>query len=378
MNAEHNSSTPVGREVAAIALEAIVRDHMPDLVRNTLDPTRVLEQFEATRLDSLDRLSFAGKVNTFFGIHETGMEDTLLRSGKATDWVDIAWRSLGRNNPYLSFETSGTTGEPKRVTQFLSDLFQEIEELSRIFGSVGRVISTVSAKHIYGFLFTALLPERLGVARIDARDAGPSFWRTEPADGDLIVSFPEYIQFLADSGIALPAGAWVVTSTAPCPPVLWDRVRTAGAERMSEVYVSTETAGIGSRHAKADPFELFSYFSRSEEPGTLLRERPSGSSTSVPAMDKIEWVDERLLRPLRRRDGAVQIGGVNVSPEAVAGKIDEHPDVLEARVWVDSNAGRLSASVRVPAAGDEAAVRSWLEQRLSSNELPKAVELFRE
>ncbi|MFP4643860.1 MAG: AMP-binding protein [Spirochaetales bacterium] len=379
MNAEQNISTPpVGRMVAAIALESIIRDHMPASVRQSLDPARVLEQFEATRLDSLDRLSFAGKVNAFFGVHETGLEDNLLRSGRAADWVDIAWRSLGRAGPYISFETSGTTGDPKRVTQYLSDLLQETEELSRIFGSVGRIISTVSAKHIYGFLFTALLPERLGVPRIDARDAGASFWRSEPAEHDLIVSFPEYIQFLSDSRVALPGGSWIVTSTAPCPPVLWDRVRAAGAESMSEVYGSTETGGIGVRHSKEDPFELFSYFSRSDDPVTLLRERPGGSSTCVSLMDEIEWVDQRRLRPLRRRDGAVQIGGVNVSTETVARKIQEHADVLGARVWVDSKTGRLGARVRVTASGDEAAVRGWIEDRLLTNELPKALEIFRE
>mgnify|MGYP006441738357 CR=1 FL=1 len=58
MNAEHDIFPPVGREVAAVALEAIVRDHMPDSVRGALDPARVLEQFEAMRLDSLDQLSF--------------------------------------------------------------------------------------------------------------------------------------------------------------------------------------------------------------------------------------------------------------------------------------------------------------------------------
>ncbi len=378
MNEQQDFSPPVGREVAAIALEAIVRDTLPADVRSGLDPAHVLEQFEAVRLDSLDRLTIAGKVNTFFGIHETGLEDNLLRSGEASHWVDLAWRSLGRSEPYISFQTSGTTGEPKQIAQPLAELLQETEELAQVFASVRRIIATVSARHIYGFLFTALLPERLGVPRIDAREAGPSFWRREPAEEDLIVTFPDYIQFLTDSQIALPPEASIVTSTAPCPPSLWKRVGEAGPKRMSEVYGSTETGGIGVRHADSDPFELFSYFSRSEDPFALLRKRPDGSTKHVPLMDEIEWVDDRRFRPVGRRDGAVQVGGVNVRPEAVGRKMEEHPDVLEAHVRVDSKTGRLSATARIRGAGDEQAIRHWLEERLTSNERPKAIELVRQ
>ena len=378
MDTKHSLSPPVGRTVAAIALEAIVRDAIPDSVRSGLDPARVLEQFESTRLDSLDRLSVAGKVNTFFGIHETGLEDNLLRSGKASDWVDIAWRSLGRLNPYVSFETSGTTGEPKRVSQPLENLLQEVDELSRMFASARRVIATVSAKHIYGFLFTALLPERLSAVRIDARDVGPSFWREEPADGDLIVSFPDYLQFLVDSRITLPGDARIVTSTAPCPVALWDRIGEAGPRQMSEVYGSTETGGIGVRHAGSAPFELFSYFRRSGDSGTLLRRLPDGSTVPVPLMDEIEWIDERRLRPVGRRDGAVQIGGVNVYPAAVARKIEENPDVHEAQVRVDSKTGRLTATVRLSTGGDETLIRRWIEEHLSSNEFPKILDIVRD
>lgn len=61
----------------------------------------------------------------------------------------------------ITFFTSGSTGEPKKVSRTLKQLICEIEALEQLFGTrmANSVIySTVSHQHIYGFLFYILWP----------------------------------------------------------------------------------------------------------------------------------------------------------------------------------------------------------------------------
>ncbi len=60
----------------------------------------------------------------------------------------------------ITFFTSGSTGEPKKVCRTLEALSAEINQLEALFGSRmhGSVFSTVSHQHIYGLLFYILWP----------------------------------------------------------------------------------------------------------------------------------------------------------------------------------------------------------------------------
>lgn len=367
----------VSRQVVATALEAIVRQALPADVRAQIAADSAVESFESMHLGSIDRLSVAGRVNTFFGIHEKGIEDNLLRSSRVGEWVDIAMQALDRDSPYIAFETSGTTGQPKRVHTPLAALEQEIEHLAELFAGAKRIVSTVQARHIYGFLFSAMLPARLGIPRVEVGSSAMSFWRNDLITGDLVVSFPEYLSFVADFQVDLPGDVTIVTSTAPCPPEIWERLDACGITDMREVYGSTETVGIGIRRSPEAPFELFPYYERAAGETELLRTFPDGQVQPVPLMDSVHWADDRHITPVGRKDLAVNVGGEKVYAEQVESIIAAHPDVEWAEVRINASGNRLSARVKLTDDAEEGNVTEWIDRKCSSVQRPRPVEFLR-
>lgn len=379
----------ISRKAVAVALEAIVREAIPgDQFSDSVLPEDPVSAFESANLNSIDLLTVAGKVNTFFGIHETGLEDNLLRFRDGASWVDLAHRAATRPNATIAFETSGTTGAPRRSPAPVSLLLQEVEELKRHIGEVGRVVSTVSARHIYGFLFTALLPEALGVDRVDVTAKSLSFWRSELREHDLLIAFPDYLSYLADLSIRFPERLTVVTSTAPTVESQWDGIARIGAQRMLEVYGSTETGGIGIRNRWGDPFSLFSYYDRAPEAGfddmseaderQLIRMLPDGSRKTVWLPDRVVWYGDRQLTPGGRTDGAVQVGGVNVYPRRIEEKLLSISGLLSADIRPGSDGSRLEATFVLTLDADEREVRDSVDRLLEANERPRPITFRRE
>lgn len=207
-------------------------------------------------LDSLDFMSLAAAVNEMFHLHEVRSERDLLAGMRFGDWLDAveaAWRD---GVAHVTFTTSGSTGRPKRCVQTFAHLGTEVDALATRWMDSSRVIALAPAHHIYGFLFTALLPDRLAVPCLAAGEIGPARLAAEIRPGDLVVSFPESWAYLARSLPAWPASVEGVVSTGPCPPDVIEELAERGLSRMTEVYGSSETAGIAWRGAPSDDYEL--------------------------------------------------------------------------------------------------------------------------
>ncbi len=314
---------------------------------DTSDPGSFSFGAEGLGLDSLEMLTAAGRVNEFFHLHETGVEDMLLRKRRAREWAEIVMVALGESVSGVTFSTSGTTGRPNRVTHSWASLEQEIAFLADVLAGRRRVISTVPAHHIYGFLFTVLLPEHMGlpVLSFSWEELGVLPARVEA--GDLVVSHPTLWRYLSRSVGAWPAGAWGASSTAPLDPEVHGAVVAAGLERLWEIYGSTETAGVGLRDRPDAPFELFPYFSRlnagaadasaagdagAADAPALDRALPDGTRRQEELRDRLEWVDERHFFPRGRLERVVQVGGENVSLEHVEDVLGGIPGVERAIV----------------------------------------------
>lgn len=319
------------------------------------DPGSFSLGVEGAGLDSLEMLTAAGRVNEFFHLHETGVEDMLLRKRELRDWAEIARVALGEGVSGVTFHTSGTTGQPKRVTHSWASLEQEIVFLADVLAGRRRVISTVPAHHIYGFLFTVLLPERIGVPviRFSWEELGALSGRVEP--GDLVISHPTLWRYLSRSAGAWPGGVWGASSTAPLSPDIHRALTAAGLERLWEIYGSTETAGVGLRDRPDAPFELFPYFSRDAAAAILDRALPDGTHRTEELRDRLEWVDERHFFPRGRIDRVVQVGGENVSLEHVEDVLGGMPGVERAIVRPTEVDGETRLKAFLVTAGSAAA-----------------------
>ena len=141
-------------------------------------------------LDSLERFSLAVIVAEALQFSQIERPERLQEMSCLADWVAEAQRCLSAtSNSAIGFRTSGSTGKPKFIVHEFDVLAQEIESLASIFSDRARIVSVVAAHHIYGFLFTVLLPLRLGVSVVDARAHAPRSVRAIIRPGDLLVAF---------------------------------------------------------------------------------------------------------------------------------------------------------------------------------------------
>ena len=331
-------------------------------------------------------MELATRVNRFFRLHEIGLEDDLLRRPTVGGWTETVLRGWDLGERRLSFRTSGSTGEPQEHTHDWGSLIEEVDALARIFGDRGRVVGLVPRHHIYGFLFTVLLPRRLGVAFLDAADLSPGALFRSVREGDLIVSFPLRWDYLRQTGLRFPpegAGVDGVTSTGPCPPALIAALRAHSLRRMVEMYGSSETAGVGWRDSTDDPYRLLPYWSVERGGGTLSRRSPGGDRLTFPVPDRLTWERDGFF-VAGRRDRAVQIGGTNVYPDRVARVLRAHPGVADCAVrpMRPGEGWRLKAFV-VPDTAPGGATRDpadlrrelrrWLRDRVETPERPGSI-----
>jgi len=329
--------------------------------------------------DSLETLWLASAVNEMFRLYESGTETELTAAetfGAWLDHIEASWRS---GIEQVTFSTSGSTGGSKRCVQSFAHLRAEVEVLAAHWTGRQRVLALAPAHHIYGFIFTGLLPDRLAVPVLDAQGLSPGRLADEVGAGDLIVSFPDRWAWLQRSLPDWPADIEGVVSTAPCPADLLAALRAGGLARMTEVYGSSETAGIAMRDAPGDPYRLMPQWRFDT---TLSAEKPElvhrlGQRYAL--MDGVSLVEADAFRLAGRRDGMVQVGGVNVSPEAVAIKLRGRPGVRDAavRLMRPDEGPRLKAFV-VPDGeiGPEtlvASLESWISDHLATAEQPKSI-----
>lgn len=334
-------------------------------------------------LDSLERLSVASALNEALHLHESGIEDLLLARQMFGEWIEVAADGLAAFDARLTFRTSGSGGTAKPCVHALAHLQQEVDHLATLTAGSQRVLSAVPAHHIYGFLFTVLLPARLdceGV--IDVRRQTPQALAKLLQPGDLLISHPAHWSLVARHAGRLPAGVHGVTSTAPCPDAVAHSLNAMGLSCLTQVYGSSETAGIGTRTATTGPYRLMPFWSRDSHDGArLLRTSPEGTVIPHPIQDRLEWPATREFRVCGRLDEAVQVGGTNVFPAHIRQVLLEHPQVADAavRLMAPEEGARLKAFI-VPAPGTEpshlrAELWAWTEARLSAAARPKAYTL---
>lgn len=336
-------------------------------------------------IDSLERTSLATAVAEFTHLHRTGIEDALLARRTLGAWVDIVQAGQDAYSEELTFRTSGSTGEPRSCTHRLVALQQEVEELATIFHGTRRILTAVPSHHIYGFLFTVLLPRALGISKDDVPDlrwSSPALLAGRARDGDLIVGHPDFWRMVTRAAPALPTTARGVTSSAPCPDAVSASIPATGLGDLYHVYGSSETAGIGWRTSYLHPYQLFTYWQPDASgPDRLLRHEPGGVTRSVTVPDHLEWIDARQFRVGARRDDAVQVGGINVYPALVRDLLRQHPQVKDAavRLMRPDEGTRLKAFI-VPGsditdlAAFESALREWIAATMPAPQRPQALQ----
>ncbi|MFA8442743.1 4-coumarate--CoA ligase [Yoonia sp.] len=294
---------------------------------------------------SLSRLDLVLAVSQFFQLQVTGVEDYLLIKQKIGDWVDLVERhfELIAENAQIAFQTSGSTGAPKTVIHDLRALRTEVEAL--LSGPIGklstlaRVISLVPPHHIYGFLFSCLLPSMTGNDTISLYHRPPTRSLALAKGGDLVVATPFIWEKLAQSGLQFQPDVIGISSASPTTKKTWSVLDKPALSGLIEIYGATETGGIGFRTTFDTGFELLPHLECTNQ---MIRAKNT-AGTSLDIQDELTWIGPREFKINGRLDHVVQIAGVNVSPVYVVRVIKDIAGVKDANVQFHE--GRLQALI---------------------------------
>lgn len=393
----NDGADPLRRFISDLIIDEVKR--LRKYAGLPLDLTRILTTQPDCHLmadlgsDSLELMQVSARLVQALHLSEHPEQTALLQTPFLADWLAAARHGLTHGSGKITFMTSGSSGRPKSCTHATSTLVEEMHHVTTLLSPRQRIVSAVPCHHIYGFLFTVLLPilsAPTAVPVFDVRTYSPAVLFRMLQPGDLVVAYPEFWQAALASGTTIPDNVEGITSTAPCPPTLAQALRGVGLKRLWQIYGSSETAGIGWRCHENDDYQLFPFWQPAERPHTLARAF-NGQPWTVTLQDHLQWSDATRFKPTGRRDGMVQVGGVNVSPYKVRDILLQHPGVQDVAVRLMHDAthetpnttpalptsNRLKAFV-VPRAditdlrGLETALLVWAQQHLSSAEQPRS------
>ncbi|RUO63262.1 4-coumarate--CoA ligase, photoactive yellow protein activation family [Pseudidiomarina planktonica] len=343
----------------------------------------------ALQVDSLEWLAMASRVMQFFQLNDSGYEDYLLRYKTLGGWAELVQTARADHSSDITLQTSGSTGSAQAVSHSFDSLSTEahtfLQHFQLLLGQQPkRIIALTPCHHIYGFIFTVLLPalfpnEKQQVVRGLKAFSTVQGGKLQP--GDIVIGVPHIWQQLQRSGVQFPDDVCAVTSTGPCPSEVAAGLKQQGLKHFIEIYGSTETAGIGIRASHTEPFELLPRWNR--EPDAADKDTLVDVTTNakVTLGDHLHWLNQRQFLPQGRKDKAVQVAGTNVYPAQIEEHLCQHAEVEQARVrLMTANEGNRLKAFIVPkqqstgAAGEHdqllAKLQSWC-QTLSAAAQPK-------
>jgi 4-coumarate--CoA ligase (photoactive yellow protein activation family) len=284
---------------------------------------------------------------------------------------NLCFEALNRSSQ-INFFTSGSSGIPKNCIHSKEMINEEVEGLLFLFRDIERIVSTVPAHHSYGFVFGLQTPRFLDIP-VKRHIPLPFLeWETILKENDLLAAFPLFLKYLVELDFKFPKGVTILTSTAPCPDELMEKLYRNGAKRIIEIYGASEAGAIAYREKPYAPFTLLDYWDVCGGGETIQRKR---TALKIEMPDIITFESEKIFRVSGRKDNAVQVAGVNVYPSKVSGILKRCPLVKEAEVRLGGE--RLKAFIvlkeEVDTESAKKELRRYMETNLTAHEMPKNI-----
>jgi acyl-coenzyme A synthetase/AMP-(fatty) acid ligase len=266
--------------------------------------------------------------------------ESVLPEKKGPSWISSCHAAADPDREWVYLFTGGSTGTPRIWRKTVRNLMAEAFHLKTEYSVTpdDRILSTVSPYHIYGLLYSILLPL---AASASVSGETPSF----PAEieaavhrngATILVSVPAHYRALNGYPFK-PASLRLAFSSAGMLPA---EDAEAFSDRTGigivEIYGSTETGGIASRNRAAGeidftPFKNVDFrieneavLVRSDFLSPSLRFREDGYFQTE---DRAAHTMQNRFKLLGRSDGIVKVGGKRVDLEAVRQTIERHPGV---------------------------------------------------
>ena len=265
--------------------------------------------------------------------------------GKKKNAAPVRSSRRTTDKPFLWLYTGGSTGAPKLWPKTPDNLIGEALNLKNVFGIHENdiLVSTVPPLHIYGLLFSVLLPF---VSRASISGTIPYFPReiirtVDRAKGTVFIGSPMHYRALATSSFhmtrlnhAFSSGGFLEESHS----LHFTRATDTG---VIEVYGSTETGGIATRcraegKSEWQPFSCVRWTIDNDRLSVaspfLSPNLPVNKKGFFTTGDKASDTGKGTFMLHGRADGIVKIGGKRVDMSVIEQKIKSLPSITDA--WV--------------------------------------------
>lgn len=317
----------------------------------------------------------ARRMSALFGFEETYLDGRA--SVTIADWAAALAVGASESLKSFAFKAATRSNNNALCAHAADEIYQDGAAAANLFYGRRRLLTFVAPHSLLGFVLSVLTPNLQQIESVDARGMTPETLSSTLQFGDVMIATPTLWRYMMRENLAAPDNTMAVSFGEPMSYELSAEMRKAGFGVMRELYGSTESGLIGWRDSTTEPFVLFDHWRRDGE--QLLRVTPAGTDKPVDAMDMIEWTGERAFRLGGRRDGAVQIGAVNVFPEQVADALREHSRIEDCRVLADhrgDGVNRLIAHIVLKPEyqpNDQTAreIDAWCRMKLRQQERPR-------
>lgn len=248
----------------------------------------------------------------------------------------------------LQIFTGGSTGSPQAWSKTGINIFGEGIYLAGAHGvnAQDRLLATIPPYHIYGLLFSVVLPLVCQASVIGESPVYPGeiLDRAKEHEATVLISVPAHYRVLKDKRLPVR----LAFSSAGMLDADVNREFSANNTGIIEVYGSTETGGIASRNRSCGE-EFFTAFSTSA--WKIVDERLAVHSPFVSndlpvdgegffiANDRVEDKGENTFALKGRADTVTKVGGKRVDLDEIGQLIRRQPGVSDCAVTTLADPG---------------------------------------
>ncbi len=293
---------------------------------------------------------------------------------------------LGPEDRLAALFTGGSTGQNRLFWKSPNNVLGEAAAQVAHFGFSARdtILSCVPPNHIYGFLFSVVVPLLCGARVVVSPSSYPADVARTLLDerATVLVAVPAQYRALGAASLREHSLRLALSSAAPLDERDAERFAQLTSLTITEIYGSTETGGIATRH-RPSPTAHFVPLDRVDvrsEKERLWVRSPYVSRELLDGTGGFLTGDRVALEPttstfelLGRVDGVVKVGGVRVELTEVQRALLNVPGVCDAHVLAREVGGARSQELVALFVGepDAAAVRRVLGERLSAVAMPR-------
>ena len=286
-----------------------------------------------------------------------------LLSEKTDNGASVEIPMINTEEAYVTFWTSGTTGKPKpikqRLKEFETDNINILSKWGEEFYS-RKLCSTVNQHHIYGFLFSILLPFNAGVPFRREMIRVPEEFKKLSDTPYLIITVPAFLKRAVELETPLTLqlkSPWILASGGFLFPDVAKKTSEVFGCWPLEMYGSTETSGIAWRQ-QCNGIEWIPFgnaqLSVNEDNCLVVKSDYIKDADSFETADLVKMLPNGHFILMGRLDSVVKIEGKRISLPEVENRISESGLVSDVCVIpLEDNRQYLAAALVFNAEGKE-------------------------